>query len=365
MSDGLTLIVPGNPDQRTGGYLYDRRIVEELRRLGRSVDVVGLDGRFPIADETAAESMESALAALPDGAQVVIDGLALGAVPDAVAPHAERLDLNALVHHPLADETGLSAADQALLLDRERRALALCRRIVVTSRFTARRLIELGLSKLRARVVEPGVEVSALAPAVKARLDNAPEPNEERMLCVASLTPRKGQDVLLDALGGLSRSRWRCRLSGSDQRDPDFAAALRARIQRLALDERIELVGERDEAQLAADYDWATVCVLPSHYEGYGMVVTEALARGLPVISTTGGALADTLPDDAGIQVAPGNVEQLRAALLRWLGDPPLRRELTRGAAGRRAALASWAGSAGRFADALDQPALNRPGTDP
>ena len=362
MSKSLTLIVPGNPDQRTGGYLYDRRIVEELRRQGRSIDMIGLDGRFPIADETAAESMDSALAALPDGAQVVIDGLALGAVPEAVARHAEQLDLNALVHHPLADETGLSAADQALLLDRERRALALCRRIIVTSHFTARRLVELGMVERHAYVVEPGVEPAPLAPAVEARLDNAPEPNEERLLCVASLTPRKGQDVLLDALGGLSRSRWRCRLSGSDQRDSDFAAGLRTRIQRLALDDQVELVGERDEVELADDYDWATVCVLPSHYEGYGMVVTEALARGLPVISTSGGALADTLPDGAGMKVTPGNVEQLRAALLRWLGDPPLRRELTRGAADRRTALPGWADSARRFSEALDRPALNQPG---
>ncbi len=355
MNQSLTLIVPGDPDQRTGGYVYDRRVAEELRRLGLTVGVVGLDGEFPLADAMADESMDAALAALPDGSKVVIDGLALGAVPDAVARHAERLDLSALVHHPLADETGLSAADQALLLDRERRALALCQRIVVTSAFTARRLVELGLSEQRPFVVEPGVETAALAPAVKARLDNAPEPDHERLLCVASLTPRKGQDVLLNALGGVTRSGWRCRLSGSDQRNPAFAAGLRAQLQRLALDDQVELTGERDEAQLAADYDWATVCVLPSHYEGYGMVVTEALARGLPVISTTGGALADTLPDRAGLKVAPNNVDHLRSALLRWLSDPPLRRALTQGAAEERAALAGWADSARRFADIVDR----------
>jgi len=355
LSKPLTLIVPGDPDQRTGGYLFDRRIVEELRQLGRTVDVVGLDGRFPLADQTAVASMDAALTALPEAAAVVIDGLALGAVPEAVSPHAARLDLSALVHHPLADETGLNQPDRQHLLDSERRALALCRRIIVTSAFTARRLVELDLSTHPAFVVEPGVEAAALAPAARARLGEAMEPAEEHLLCVASLTPRKGQDVLLDALAGLPGHGWRCRLSGSEQRDPAFARRVKQQVQRLGLVDRVELCGERDAAQLAADYAWATVCVLPSHYEGYGMVISEALARGLPVISTTGGALADTLPDGAGLKVAPNDVAQLQAAIARWMGDPSLRRELTAAAVRVREQLPGWADSARRFAMALEQ----------
>lgn len=353
MSEPLTLIVPGDPDQRTGGYLYDRCIVAELRRLGRAVRVVGLDGRFPLADATAAAAMEATLATLPDAAAVVIDGLALGAVPEAVSRHAERLDLSGLVHHPLADETGLSPAERERLLDSERRALALCRRIIVTSAFTARRLGELGLDARQAFVVEPGVEAAALAPAARARLAGTGEPVEQQLLCVASLTPRKGQDVLLEALAGLPRQGWHCRLSGDDRRDPAFAARLRRQLHALDLAGRVTLAGERDAAELAADYDWATVCVLPSHYEGYGMVVSEALARGLPMISTTGGALADTLPAGAGLRVPPNDPGALQDALLRWLNEPALRRELTASAAARRDRLPDWAESARRFNAAL------------
>ena len=355
MSQTLTLIVPGNPEQRTGGYLYDRRIAEELRRGGWQVRVIGLAGTFPLADDKAARAMYTTLDELGDGEAVVIDGLALGGVPDAVAPHAKRLDLSALVHHPLGDETGLEEPARQQLLHSERRALALCRRIIVTSPFSARRLQALGLTRQRPLAVEPGVTPAELAPAAKARLEGAPEPIEERLLCVASLTPRKGQDVLLTALAGLPTAGWRCRLSGSAQRDPDFAKRLKNQIQRSGLSDRIELAGERDEAELAADYDWATVCVLPSHYEGYGMVVTEALARGLPVISTTGGALADTLPDDAGLKVAPNRPNQLGQAISRWLSDPALRRDLTLGASRARARLPDWRNSAQRFADALAQ----------
>ncbi len=354
MIEALTLIVPGEPDQRTGGYIYDGKIVEALRRMGWMVDVIGLEGEFPLADQTAVAAMDATLSSQADGAAVVIDGLALSAVPEAIASHAQRLDLSALVHPPLADETGLAESDRAHLLESERRALSLCRRIIVTSSFTARRLRELGLSADVAHVVEPGVEAQALAPAAVARLNNVTEPEQERLLCVASLTPRKGQDVLLEALAALPRDGWRCRLSGSDQRHPAFASRLKAQIQRLNLADRVELAGERDESQLNADYGWATVCVLPSHYEGYGMVVSESLARGLPMICTSGGALADTLPEGAGVKVPPNNAEALHAALQRWLSQPQLRREWTRGAARIRETLPSWADSARRFADALN-----------
>ncbi|MFW6340617.1 MAG: glycosyltransferase family 4 protein, partial [Wenzhouxiangella sp.] len=326
MSQAVVFIVPGDPDQRTGGYLFDARIVAELRRMGWSIEVIGLDGRFPLADATARSSMASALAGQSDQALIVIDGLALGAVPEVVAGQADRLRLVALIHHPLADETGLDPATRERLLTRERMALDHCRQILVTSRFTARRLQALALTRRAAVVIEPGVEPTDLAPAARACAEGRAEPGPQTLLCVASLTPRKGQDVLASALGRLTDLPWLCRLSGSDQRDPAFAAALRRQIAQAGLGARISIPGERDARQLEADYRWASACVLASHYEGYGMVVSEALARGLPVIASTGGALADTVPGDVGLKVAPGDVDALAAALEAWLTQPSLRR---------------------------------------
>lgn len=353
MSETLSFIVPGDPDQRTGGYLFDARIVSELRAGGWRVNVTGLEGRFPLADDLARASMASTLAALPDGTRVVIDGLALGAVPEVIAEHAGRLNLIGLVHHPLADETGLDSTTRTHLLRSERDALSHCSRILVTSAFTARRLQDLDLTRCRPRVIEPGVDRSELAPAALARAGTEVEPAQETLLCVASLTPRKGQDILLSALADLRNLPWRCRLSGSDQRAPAFAAALRRQIVQLELERRVELTGERDPAELDADYRWASVCILPSHYEGYGMVVTEALARGLPVIATTGGALVDTVPATTGLQVPSGDRDALCRAVERWLTDPPLRRRCTKSAIDCRNRLPDWADSARRFAQAL------------
>ena len=348
------MIVPGDPGQHTGGYLYDAHIVRELRELGWAVDVIGLEGRFPDTDDLAARAMHRALSKLPDGSRVVIDGLALGGLPDEVAAHAGRLDISALVHHPLADETGLEAAVRARLLSRETRALAACRRVIVTSPFTVRRLRELGLEQRTPRVVEPGVKSAELAEAVARRLQGREPAGPERLLCVASLTPRKGQDLLVRALAQLAERDWHCVLLGSRTRDAGFAELVAGLVRAAGLADRIDCLGECDQDALEAEYRRASVCLLPSHYEGYGMVVSEALARGLPMITTTGGALAQTAPEDCCLRVEPGNVDALAAALARWLDDAALRGRLTRSAAERRENLCSWSDAGRTFAAALD-----------
>jgi glycosyltransferase involved in cell wall biosynthesis len=351
----LTFIVPGDPGQRTGGYLFDARIVDELRGLGWRIEVVGLEGRFPDVDELARGAMARVLAGMPDGARVVIDGLALGGVPDAVLPHADRLDITALVHHPLADETGLKPALRERLLGRETSALAACRRVIVTSAFTAMRLGELGLDSRPPVVVEPGVETADLAGPVADRLAGREPGGPERLLCVASLTPRKGQDILVGALAGLVERRWHCVLAGSSARDEAFAMKVVERIAEAGLEARVECIGECQPDALDAAYHSAGLCVLPSRYEGYGMVVTEALARGLPVITTTGGALAETAPDDCCLKVAPGDFVGLREALAGWFDDAQMRLSMTRAAVARRETLRDWKAAGREFALALDR----------
>lgn len=354
----FTLIVAGDPDQFTGGYVYDARMVTALRQQGWRVDVVGLDGRFPAPDARARESMATALAALPDGARVLIDGLAMGGLPAQVEPHSDRLRILALVHHPLAAETGLDASRRQAFMESETRALAAARRVIVTSAHTARGLSRFGVAEERIRVVEPGVEAASLAASA---LDPEDGARPQRLLCVATLTPRKGQDLLIEALAGLTDRDWECEAVGSHERDPDYAARLVAETNRRGLSERLHWSGEKDARGLADAYHRADLFVLPSHYEGYGMVVTEALARGLPVITTSGGALADTLPPAAGMTLPPGDAPALRDALARWFDDPDWRRRLRLGARQARVELGDWQQAGKRFADALALDTPQRP----
>jgi glycosyltransferase involved in cell wall biosynthesis len=332
----LHFVVPGPLEQLTGGYVYDARVVAGLGALGWQVHVRNLEGRFPDADERGLAALGSTLAALPDRARVVIDGLAMGGAPEAIEAHAERLRIVSLVHHPLAEETGLSAADAARFRALERRALAPCAGVIVSSGFTARALEAFGVPPHRVRVVVPGTEPAR--PAVGAAPGEPP-----CLLCVASLTPRKGHDVLVAALERVRDLDWTCVLAGSAERDSGHARMVRARIDAAGLRDRVALVGERQGEQLEELYHRATLFVLASRYEGYGMVLADALAHGLPVVSTTGGAIPYTVPVDAGVLVPPGDAVAFADALRGLLAPRS-------SAAERRAALAS---SARRHAEAF------------
>lgn len=334
------LLVAGDPDQPTGGYRYDARIVAGLRELGRPVTVIGLDGRFPEADMRARHALDTALAARPDDSIAVIDGLVLGALPDVAQRHAGRLTLIALIHHPLADEAGLDATTRHRLATSERLALAAVAAIIVTSAFTARRLDAYGVRRDRPHVVEPGVD-----PAMPAQVANPPT----RLLCIASCIPRKGHDVLIKGLAAVDDLDWRCDCIGALDRTPTHSGAIRRAIAERGLGERVHLHGTRAAHELQAAYAGADLFVLPSYYEGYGMVVTEALARGLPVITTNGGALADTLPDRAGIKLSPGDPVALATALRAVMTQPQLYRDLRRGALEVRATLGDWDRAAAAF----------------
>ena len=322
------LIVPGPIDQRTGGYLYDARMATGLERLGWTVVVHSLDGDFPGGDARAEESLAGALAGLPQGARVLIDGLAMGALPGPIIAHAPRLRVLALVHHALADETGLDEAQKSRLEALEREALSACLGMLCTSAFTATRMGAYGIPPEQVRAVLPGTEPArpAMGPA---------EGEPPLLLCVGTVVPRKGQDLLVRALARLRHIRWNCVCAGSLDRAPGYASTVRALAVEEGLDDRIAFTGECDQPALDDLYHSTSLFVLPSHHEGYGMALAEALARGLPIVSTTGGAVPHTVPAAAAILVTPGDEPALADALGHLLAGPT--------GASRRARMASAA----------------------
>jgi glycosyltransferase involved in cell wall biosynthesis len=376
----VVVVVPGDLEARTGGYGYDRRIIAGLRARAWQVDVVQLDDSFPLPTPAARDDAERALAAIPDGRTVLVDGLALGALPEAAARHAARLTIVALVHHPLAAETGLDPAIAAALEQSERHALGSARSVIVTSRATAAALEGYGVSADRITVVEPGTDPAPLArgspPSLVAHASSdggavrsaegakagSPQPEDVALLCVATLTPRKGHDLLIRALASIPNRNWRLTCAGGLDRDPAVASRIRGLVREFAFDDRVALVGDMDAGGLAVEYDRADVFVLPTLYEGYGMAVAEALARGLPVISTATGAIRELVcgepaasgpHNDAGIVVPPGDVTAFADALSQVLGDARLRDRLAAGARSVREHLRTWDEAADTMAQAL------------
>jgi glycosyltransferase involved in cell wall biosynthesis len=346
MSDPIAVLQPGDPEWRTGGYIYNKHIIEGLRGLGRSVTLHRLGDSFPYPDAAAMAQAASVLHALPDGTLTVIDGLGFSVLPEQVAAEAARLRLVALIHHPLAFENGLSPTQRQALEASERQALTTARRVIVTSPGTARDVQDYGVEAERIGVVLPGTDPT---PPAQGSGEAAPV-----LLAVATLTPRKGYLDLVAALQRLAALPWRLVCAGSLERDAPHAAAVQAAIEQAGLADRIRVIGEIDEATLLQQYDRADLFVLPSHHEGYGMALAEASARGLPIVSTTGGAIPDTVPPGAGLLVPPGDIDALTGALRQLLTDPDQRLQLREAGLAARARLPGWPAQAAAFARELD-----------
>jgi glycosyltransferase involved in cell wall biosynthesis len=318
--------IPGDIGLPTGGYMYDRRVLALLPRMGVAGQHLELPGSFP--DPNAADLEETArlLAAIAPGAANMIDGLAYGAMPADVISRI-RAPIIALVHHPLCLEAGLSKDRQEALHALEKTALTLAKRVVVTSQITARTLAEdFAVPRAKITVAEPGTD-----PAQRAAGSSG---GPVQLLAVGSIVPRKAYDILVRALAPLADLDWHLRIAGPADRSPEALAALHAAIRDTRLSHRITLAGPVTTERLAGFYASADVFVMPSLYEGYGMVLAEAMARGLPIVCTTGGAAAQTVPDAAAIKVPPGDGPALTTAVGRLLRDADLRRRL---------ADASWA----------------------
>ena len=344
----VEVLVPAgimDPLRPSGGNTYDRRLCEELVRAGWSVRVREVGGDWPWADRASRAALSAALGAAGDGSVVVVDGLVASACPEAVVPAARRLRTVVLVHLPLGVSAGVA--------DRRREAAVVraSAAVVTTSDWTRRWLLAAyGLDPARVHVAHPGVDSARAAGAGAAGA---------HLLCVGAVTPGKGHDLLVEALAGVADRAWRCVCVGPLDRCPDFVTALRRAIHVAGLDDRVRLVGPRAGGDLDATYAEADVLVLPSRTESYGMVVTEALARGLPVLGSDVGGVAEALgvaPDGSrpGVLVPPGDVAALSVAVRRWLDDAALRGRLREAAGLRRTGLAGWGETAGRVARVLE-----------
>jgi glycosyltransferase involved in cell wall biosynthesis len=339
--------VPGDLATPTGGYAYDRRMVAELTQLGWQVEVADIGNEFPRPSAQALAAARARLLAVPAGTPIVVDGLAFGVLPELAAELHRDHPLIALVHHPLALESGIPPAEAAEFRQRERAALAHTDRVIVTSPSTARRLAaDYAVISASITVALPGSEPRGAA--------RSGRDGPLALLAVGAVVRRKGYDVLVEALATLRDLPWRMTIVGDRTRSPATVTALDAAIRQHGLGDRIAFAGAVDEARLAALHAAADLFVLPSRFEGYGMAFAEAIVHGLPVIGTTAGAIPDTVPDGAGILVPPDDAAALALALRHLITDRGARDRLAAGARAAAARLPTWRQSAQEFARAIE-----------
>jgi glycosyltransferase involved in cell wall biosynthesis len=342
----VAFAVPGDLATPTGGYRYDRRIIEELRRLGWRVDILDLGSGFPFPGVTQRVTALEILSTVPSGCPIILDGLAFGALPEA-GELRSRTPLIALVHQPLALESSLDTAQADLFRESERAALAAAARVVVTSDSTARIVVAgYDVQTQRVSVVRPGND----------RGPRARKSNDAvvRLLSIGSVVPDKGYDLLIPAVATITDLPWRLTIAGDRTRNLAAAARLDADISAHGLGDRIAVLGAVPPERVIELYLTSDVFVLASRFEGYGMALTEAIAHGLPIVSTTAGAIPDTMPAGTGLLVPPNDVAALAKALRRLIGDRAERRRLAMNASAAAAQLPTWQEAARLFAGAIE-----------
>ena len=318
-----------------------------MAKAGWDVQVTTVAGALPVPGPAALAGLARILSAVPEGATVLIDGLIASPAAAQLLPHIGRIRITVLLHMPQA--TPLDAPDDASAQHSERDVLRAVDGVVTTSDWTRQQVLtRYAIPVRRLHVARPGVD----------RVAAPPRPGYGNLICVGVLGRHKGQDLLVEALADLAERDWHCVLAGPLDRDPDFVARLRARITDLRYGHRVRLAGVLTDAALSHAYSTADLLVAPSRSETYGMTVTEALARGLPVMAAAVGGLPEALGSTAdgtrpGLLVPPGDPAALAVALGDWLGDEQRRHRLRAAARERRSTLRGWDQTAQEVANAL------------
>ncbi|MEM9277845.1 MAG: glycosyltransferase family 4 protein [Pseudomonadota bacterium] len=345
----ILFIIPGDINLPTGGYRYDRAIIHELQALGHEVNLVSLTGNYPFPSEVEKQAAIELIEALPTANDIaVIDGLAGGAHPELIRKLSKTLPVVALVHHPLCLENGLDEETARKLETSEAQGLEHVSSVITTSPETAKTVKGLfNVDAGKIHCVLPGVERGVLA--------NPSSDENIHLLCVGSVIERKGHVFLVQALAGLLHLNWHLDCVGKTDFQPDYYANVKARVEQNNLASRITFHGTVDAIQLENHYKNAHMFVLPSLFEGYGMVYAEAIVRGLPVIGTTAGAIPDTVPQSCGMLVEPGNTDELATALDTMISNKEIRESYREACIASTNSFPTWEKSAAAFASVLGE----------
>ncbi len=343
---------PGDLQTVSGGFIYDSCIIRELTLLGWEVELLSLGADFPFPSQETLNKALQLLCQTQPGKPIVIDGLALGTMPEAIAQASLNHPIIALIHHPLAYESGLTADQQVKLQSSERLALSYADHVIANSPLTAQTLTEsFGVDDKKITTVIPGTN-RPFPPLHQVRTHFTTQ-NEFKWLSVGSIIPRKGFHILIEALAPLTDFPWSLSIVGDTARDVMAYRHLLQCIDQFDLQDRVHIRGALDDLHLDALYRGADGFVLASLFEGYGMAYAEALSYGIPVIGTSGGAIVQTVPGSAGILTPPADITSLTAALKLFMSDPDRREQLSIGAKEAAKKLPTWTESAKIFADVI------------
>jgi glycosyltransferase involved in cell wall biosynthesis len=326
----VTWLSPGDPAQNTGGYRYNARILEYLRGRAARFEVLALPGRWPVPDPVDLAMIAEVLADLPDGELVVADGLCWPGLGELGAALVRRCKVVVIVHSLLARETGLGSEESKALLAIELASWNGVRMLVATSRLTANEIA--ARSSAPCHIIIPGTDPAPSAVGHEGHT----------LVTVGSIVPRKAHDLLLAAVATVPVP-WTLRCVGG-VRDPAWARQLwelaREHAGSVYGGSRVVWLGDLPPERVGEELHRADLVLQPARYEAFGMAVAEAVARGLPVLTSPAGVV-EHLPSGA-VQVVDGEAPTWGAAIHWFLTDNQARRTLAARALAAARTLPTW-----------------------
>jgi glycosyltransferase involved in cell wall biosynthesis len=355
----IRFLVPANIHHNSGGNVYNAKLAGALRGLGVNVEMLSVDGSWP--DSTAKErrrlgsllgAWEPAGEATADSVTIV-DGLVACGVPDEIEyAAASRQQVCVLLHMPSLSHS-----------EGEKRALRAAAGVICTSSWAAEAVRErYGITS--SRVALPGTD-----PAPVSAGSDPPH-----IIAVAALLPNKDQLLTVAALARLQDLAWTASLVGADDADPGYAELVKTAIASQGMEQRVRLTGQLAGEALEAEWNRANLSLLVSRAETFGLVVTESVAHGLPVIVREGTGAVEALGLAAGSNTQPegataalpgaaielpapdtSHPAMLATTIRRWLLEPGLRSSWRAAALAARERLPGWESTARNVADYFER----------
>jgi glycosyltransferase involved in cell wall biosynthesis len=358
----LVLVIYGSLEQVSGGYLYDRKVVEYLRDRDVEVDILGLS-RLPYL-LCPLHSFHAPLRRLFRGPRagggydwIVIDELTHPSVFLSVSRRTHPCPPVVVLLHHLKSQEGIGPVHRILARHMERSLLRRCNAVIVNSRSTESSVRPLLDAEARVHVCLPGSDALAEAPSQAISAERGSESSASRrplqLLVTGNIIPRKGHDLLIRALGRLAELNWELRIVGAAV-NPGYKRRIDRLLRRFGLEDRVRFTGVLSGRKLHRQYREADIFVFPSRYEGFGISLAEAIRSGLPFVAFASGAIPE-VTGGLGLLAAEGDSQSFERHLRRLICDPAFR-DQSAGLSRRLAEeLPSWRKTGEDFLRALNE----------
>jgi len=328
----IGLIIYGSLDTLSGGYLYDRMLVEYLRAQGDEVTIISLPYRN-YADHLTDNFSASLLRRLRQASfdfllQDELNHPSLFLLNRQLKPKA-AYPVISIVHHLRASENH-PAHLRLFYRVIEQAYLSSVTGFIFNGRTTQSAVEKLVGSRRPAVVATPAGDRFGKGLAADRVTARAHREGPLKLLFVGNLIPRKGLHTLLDALASLDKERWRLTVAGSPRVDTAYTVRIQSQIERLNLKRNVILVGPVSASELADLYANHQLLAVPSSYEGYGIAYMEAMGFGIPCVATRAGGASEIITDGInGFLINPGDAIALAGCVQSVVADRTLLTKLS------------------------------------